>query len=252
GRRGVWRGAPRAGRFGAPPRAPRGAGAGAGSEGVPAGMAIIRREDVAWLDLPTSGGQAVWEQLGQPIQFRDATLCRIETVSDFQRANRVPPSRGAGRVPATARPDGPEPAHAAPHGAEAPARPAGRHTRMGKFDSLIAQRHLTRGQLGEALNDARRRQVSVESVLLEHHGVREADLAAALTLYYRCPYVSLDGRPPVKPALLAGLQRTRLRAARWLPLTRVDAVVPAAAADRGRGRAVDAAGGRRHPREETA
>src|SRR5262249_7422341 len=187
-----------------------------------------------------------------PIQFRDATLCRIETVGDFQRANRVPSTRGAGRAPAAARPDGAEPGEATPHGAEVAARPGGRQTRMGKVDYLIAQRHRTGGQLGEALNDARRRQVSVESVLLEHHGVREADLAAALTLYYRCPYVSLDGRPPVKPELLAGLQRTRLRSARWLPLTRVDAVVPAAAADRGRGRAVDAAGGRRHPREETA
>lgn len=212
-------------------RARPGTSAWAAIEGVPAGMALIRREDVTWLDLPTAGDQQVWEQLGQPIQFRDATLCRIETVGDFQRANRLPSARGAARATAIARPSGSEPAEAAPRGAETPPRPGGRQIRMGKFDYLIAQRHLTRGQLGEALNEARRRQVSVESVLLEHHGIREADLAAALSLYYRCPYVSLDGRPAVKPELLAGLQRARLRAARWLPIKRVDDVVTVAVDD---------------------
>ena len=215
-------------RFLAAARARPGTSAWAAIEGVPAGMALIRREDVTWLDLPTAGGQPVWEQLGQPIQFRDATLCRIETVGDFQRANRVPSSRGSRP---TGHPNGAEPADAAPRGDGTPARPGGRHIRMGKFDYLIAQRHLTRGQLGEALNEARRRQVSVESVLLEHHGIREADLAAALSLYYRCPYVSLDGRPAVKPELLAGLQRTRLRSARWLPIKRVDDVVTVAVDD---------------------
>jgi len=61
-------------RFLAAARSRAGASSWAAIEGVPAGMAFIRREDVTWLDLPTAGGQAVWEQLGQPIQFRDATL----------------------------------------------------------------------------------------------------------------------------------------------------------------------------------
>jgi type II secretory ATPase GspE/PulE/Tfp pilus assembly ATPase PilB-like protein len=217
-------------RFLAAARSRAGASSWAAIEGVPAGMAFIRREDVTWLDLPTAGGQAVWEQLGQPIQFRDATLHRIETVGDFQRANRVPSPRGTGRATTPTHSDDTEPIAAAPRATESLVRPGGR-LRMGKFDYLIAQRHLTRGQLGEALNEARRRQVSAESVLLEHHGIREADLAAALTLYYRCPYVPLDGRPAVKPELLSGLQRARLRAARWLPIKRVDDVVTVAVDD---------------------
>ena len=208
-------------------RARPGASAWAAIEGMPAGLALIRREDVAWLDLPSSGGRPVWEQLGQSIQFRDATLCRIETAGDLQRANRLPSPRVASR-PASARPEASEPTTSM---AEAPAPPAARHGRMGKFDYLIAQRHMTRGQLGEALNEARRRKVSVESVLLEHHGIREADLAAGLTLYYRCPYVSLDGRPPLTPELLAGLQRTRLRAGAWLPIKRADDIVTVAVDD---------------------
>jgi type II secretory ATPase GspE/PulE/Tfp pilus assembly ATPase PilB-like protein len=211
-------------------RARPGASAWAAIEGVPAGVALIRREDAAWLDLPSAGGEAVWEQLGQPIQFRDATLSRIETLGDFQRANRLPSPRGASRT-TTARPDVTEPVETAPRAAAMPARAPGRHGRMGKFDYLIAQRHMTRGQLGEALSEARRRKVSVESVLLEHHGIREADLAAGLTLYYRCPYVALDGRPPVTPELLAGLQRTRLRAGAWLPIKRAGDVVTVAVDD---------------------
>lgn len=53
---------------------------------------------------------------------------------------------------------------------------------------------------------ARRRQISIETVLLEHHGVREADLAAALTHHYKPPYISLDERSPFAPELLIGLR----------------------------------------------
>jgi type II secretory ATPase GspE/PulE/Tfp pilus assembly ATPase PilB-like protein len=210
-------------------RARPGRSAWAAIGGVPAGMALVRREDAARLDLPGTAGYVVWEQAGQRIQFRDATLCRMETVADYRRANlRVPASRAAGRVSPAPRPDVTEGARPAP---EAPARPPGRNGRMAKFDYLIAQHLVTREQLADATTEARRRQVSVASVLLEHYGIREADLAAALTLYYRCPYVSLDERTPLAPELLAGLQRSRLRAGAWLPIKRVDDVVTVAVDD---------------------
>ena len=55
--------------------------------GVPAGLALVRREDAAWLDLPGTGGYVAWEQAGRRIQFRDATLYRLGTVGDYHRAN---------------------------------------------------------------------------------------------------------------------------------------------------------------------
>ncbi len=214
-------------RFLAAARARPGKSSWAAIGGVPAGLALVRREDTAWLDVPGTGGLAVWEQAGQRIQFRDATLCRMETVADYQRANlRVSMPRATNRMAPVPRPDLTERARPA---AEAPARPVGR--RMAKFDYLVAQHLATRAQLAHATTEARQRQVSVESVLLEHHGIREADLAAALSLYYRCPYVSLDERTLLAPELLSGLQRGRLRAGAWLPIKSVGDVVTVAVDD---------------------
>ena len=73
--------------------------------GVPAGLALVRREDAAWLDLPGTGGYVAWEQAGRRIQFRDATLYRLETVADYQRANlRAPAARPAAPPPPRAKP----------------------------------------------------------------------------------------------------------------------------------------------------
>ncbi len=197
--------------------------------GVPAGLALVRREDAAWLDLPGTGGYVAWEQAGRRIQFRDATLYRLETVADYQRANlRAPAARAAVSPPPGPPRDATESVTSEPLGPRpAPARPG----RMGKFDCLVAQHLATREQLGEAGVDARRRQISVESVLLEHHGIREPDLAAALTLYYRRPYVSLDERTPITPDALAGLNRARLRSGAWLPIKREGDVVTVAVDD---------------------
>jgi type II secretory ATPase GspE/PulE/Tfp pilus assembly ATPase PilB-like protein len=196
--------------------------------GVPTGLALVRREDAAWLDLPGPGGYVAWERAGRRIQFRDATLVRLESVADYHRANLRAPARvAAPAIPPPPR-DVAEDARPEP---EAPARVPARNARMGKFDYLVAQHLTTREQLGEATAAARRRQVSVESVLLEHHGIREADLAAALTLYYRCPYVSLDERTPQALELLSGLSRARLRSGAWLPIAREGDVVTVAIDD---------------------
>ena len=195
--------------------------------GVPAGLALVRREDAAWLDLPGTGGYVAWEQAGRRIQFRDATLYRLETVADYQRANlRAPVAR-----PAAPPPPPRDAGESVASSATAPVPAAARQGRMGKFDYLVAQHLATREQLGEAGTEARRRQVSVESVLLEHHGIREPDLAAALTLYYRRPYVSLDERTPIVPELLAGLNRARLRSGAWLPIKREGDIVTVAVDD---------------------
>src|SRR4030095_11500475 len=146
--------------------------------GVPAGLALIRRDHAAGLDRPSTDGCVAWEQAGRRIQFRDAMLCRLDTVADYHRANlRAPAPRRAVRMPPDQLRDRPEVMRPKP---ERPAVIAIRNGLMAKFDYLVAQHLVTREQLVEAPAEARRRQISVETVLLEHHGVREADLAAAL------------------------------------------------------------------------
>jgi type II secretory ATPase GspE/PulE/Tfp pilus assembly ATPase PilB-like protein len=197
--------------------------------GVPAGLALVRREDAAWLDLPGTGGYVAWEQAGRRIQFRDATLYRLETVADYQRASLRAPAARASAAPMPAPPREAVESVSADALARAAATP--RQGRMGKFDYLVAQQLATREQIAEAGAEARRRQVSVESVLLERHGIREPDLAAALTLYYRRPYVSLDERTVLAPEALGGLNRARLRSGVWVPIKREGHVVTVAVDD---------------------
>jgi hypothetical protein len=216
-------------RFLAAAAAPPDTSAWAAIGGIPAGLALIRRDHSTWLDRPGTDGCPAWEQAGRRIQFRDALLCRLETVADYQRANlRVPAPRARARILpnpslAVAGNTPPEP--------EEPRRSPSRNGRMAKFDYLVAQHFVTREQLAEAAAEARQRQLSIETVLLEHHGVREVDLAAALTLYYKCPYVSLDDRSPLATELLTGLHRPRLRAGTWLPIKREGDMVTVAVDD---------------------
>jgi type II secretory ATPase GspE/PulE/Tfp pilus assembly ATPase PilB-like protein len=186
--------------------------------GVPAGLALVRRADSSWLDLPGTSGHVSWERAGRRIQFHDATLYRLETVADYHRANlRASITRIAGRGPSEVPLELVESASPEPESAGAA---LSRNGRLAKYDYLVAQRLMAREQIGEATAEARRRQISVESVLLEHHGIREPDLAAALSLYYRCPYVGLEEMRPFDSGLLAGLNPARLRTGVWLPIKR--------------------------------
>ncbi|HKZ07796.1 MAG TPA: ATPase, T2SS/T4P/T4SS family [Methylomirabilota bacterium] len=197
--------------------------------GVPAGLALVRRADPSWLDLRGGGRYVAWEQAGRRIQFRDATLYRLETVADYHIANvRANALRAAGRAISAPPVETKErPTVALDPSGVGPAR----NGRLAKYDHLVAQRLVTREQIGEAAAEARRRRVSVDTVLLDHHGVREADLAAALSLYYRCPYVGLEEGSLPDPEILAGLAPARLRTGMWLPLRREGAQVIVAVDD---------------------
>jgi type II secretory ATPase GspE/PulE/Tfp pilus assembly ATPase PilB-like protein len=91
---------------------------------------------------------------------------------------------------------------------------------MGKYDYLVAQRFITREQLASATAEAKDKQLSVESVLMDKAKVRKQDIATALTLYYRCPFVALDERFVLAPELLKGLNVQRLRTGGWIPIKR--------------------------------
>jgi type II/IV secretion system protein/type II secretion system (T2SS) protein E len=107
-----------------------------------------------------------------------------------------------------------------------PAEPAANPRRLGKYDYLVAQRFITREQLAAATTEARNRQMSTESVLMDKYSVRKPDIATALTLYYRHPFMSLDERFVLAPELIKGLSVQHLRNGAWIPIKREgDAVV---------------------------
>jgi type II secretory ATPase GspE/PulE/Tfp pilus assembly ATPase PilB-like protein/GAF domain-containing protein len=94
--------------------------------------------------------------------------------------------------------------------------------RQGKFDYLLAQGLITPEELHQAVAEARRRQTDVESVLMEQYRVPKAELGAALSQYYRVPFVEFDDKIIPPPDLMRDLKLEYLKRALWLPLRRED------------------------------
>ncbi len=94
--------------------------------------------------------------------------------------------------------------------------------RTGKFDYLLAQHIITQEELNQAVADARRRQIDVESVLLERFNVPKAELGTALSQFYRVPFIEYDDKITPPPELMRELKLEYLKKALWLPLRRDD------------------------------
>ena len=188
--------------------------------GRPAGMALLLRDDAHALDLPDGDGCAGWERVGQRVVVEGATSSRIESVEDYQRASL---QGAADRLASAAQ------QWRGRDESSAPAR--ARAGRAGKFDSLVDEGHLTRDQLVSATVQARGQGVSVESALLEHHGIREALIERALSTYYRRPYAPLADARASSPELLGDLPVPRLRANAWVPIHREGDAVTVAVDD---------------------
>src|SRR5437899_6182892 len=73
--------------------------------------------------------------------------------------------------------------------------------------------------------EARRRQVDVESILVDQYKVPKAELGLSLSQYYRCPFIEYDERIIPPPDLMRDLKLEYLRRNFWLPLRREDNAV---------------------------
>src|SRR5207245_851727 len=76
-----------------------------------------------------------------------------------------------------------------------------------------------------AMAEARRRQVDVESILVDQYKVPKAELGLSLSQYYRCPFIEYDERIIPPPDLMRDLKLEYLRRNFWLPLRREDNAV---------------------------
>ena len=94
-----------------------------------------------------------------------------------------------------------------------------------KFDYLLGQHRVTPQELNSAIAEARRRQVDVESILLEQYKVPKAELGISLSQYYQCPFVEYDERIVPPPDLMRDLKLDYLKRNFWLPLRREDGAV---------------------------
>ena len=101
----------------------------------------------------------------------------------------------------------------------------GPRKRVEKYDYLLAQRLVTRETIASAQAEAKIRDISTETVLMEKYKIRKADISASLTLYYRHPFVALEKNfiPPAE--VLEKLSIPRLKIGCWLPIRVRDNVV---------------------------
>jgi type II secretory ATPase GspE/PulE/Tfp pilus assembly ATPase PilB-like protein len=101
----------------------------------------------------------------------------------------------------------------------------GPRKRVEKYDYLLAQRLVTREIIASAQAEAKIRNISSETVLMEKYKIRKADISASLTLYYRHPFVALEKNfiPPAE--VIDKLSIPRLKIGCWLPIRVRDNVV---------------------------
>ena len=91
-----------------------------------------------------------------------------------------------------------------------------------KFDYLLAQNRVTQEELNSAIAESRRRQIDVESILIEQYKVPKSELGTSLSQFFRCPFVEFDERVIPPPDLMKDLKLEYLKRNFWLPLRRED------------------------------
>ena len=77
---------------------------------------------------------------------------------------------------------------------------------------------LTKDELRQAEQAAVARGIDIEHALIHEHGVPKSTLLAALSEYYKCPFVEYDERMPIPPEFLNGLDGERLSLSLWFPI----------------------------------
>ncbi len=91
-----------------------------------------------------------------------------------------------------------------------------------KFDYLLGQNRITQEELNSAIAESRRRQIDVESILIEQYKVPKNEMGVSLSQFYRCPFMEYDERIIPPPDLMKDLKLEYLKRNFWLPLRRED------------------------------
>ena len=95
-------------------------------------------------------------------------------------------------------------------------RKAGQQTQ--RFLILTDWGVLTNDELRQAEQSAVARGMDIEGVLIREYRVPKSTLLAAMSEYYKCPFVEYDERMPIPPECLTGLDSERLSFSLWFPI----------------------------------
>ncbi len=88
-----------------------------------------------------------------------------------------------------------------------------------KYDYLLNQKMVTPEQLQKALVLSKKRNKSVEYILIEYFRVKKEELGKSLSLFYGCPFKTYDPTVPTPVELIRNLKEPFLRHELWVPLS---------------------------------
>ncbi|HTU02342.1 MAG TPA: GAF domain-containing protein, partial [Candidatus Sulfotelmatobacter sp.] len=89
-----------------------------------------------------------------------------------------------------------------------------------KFDYLVANSRITHAELEQAVAEARKGQIDIETLLMDRYKIPKAEIGKSLSLFYKCPFVEYDGKTVIDPELLKNLNADYLKKNYWVPLRR--------------------------------
>ena len=87
-----------------------------------------------------------------------------------------------------------------------------------KYADLITRQRLTAHQLAAADATAHAHNLPLESVLCQQYGLSKAELGAALSVFYGCPFRLYEPQRKIDSALIQGLNPNYLKSQGWVPL----------------------------------
>ena len=88
----------------------------------------------------------------------------------------------------------------------------------GRFDGLVDAGRLRQEDLDTALEEAQKRKRSVESLLMERHGISKREIGTALSAFYGCPFLEYDHRQAIASDCARSININYLKNNYWIPL----------------------------------
>jgi type II secretory ATPase GspE/PulE/Tfp pilus assembly ATPase PilB-like protein len=95
----------------------------------------------------------------------------------------------------------------------------------GKFAALIISGHLQPHELEAVIKRAENERRPVENLLMEQKQLTKAELGAALSAYYQCPFREYDEKLIIAPECVSGINPNYLKTNYWIPLRVTDKTV---------------------------
>ena len=92
--------------------------------------------------------------------------------------------------------------------------------RATKFDYLLAQQRISQEEVNSAIAESRRRQVDVESILIEQYKIPKGDVLTSISQFYRVPSMEFDEKLIPPPDLVNQLRIEYLKRNFWIPVKR--------------------------------